>query len=192
MLPIARLADFLGDPMATPVTPTSAAPCPVAASTKMEAALECRLKKVIEAGPAAINERLCELEQEWTAGRVAKATAGVLIVVGLALALSANMYFLIMPIVGGALMFQYIFGRKSLIGEMFHAFGFRSGSEIDQEKMALRVLRGDFVSLPTVHSIEDREAVSRMEDEGGPAVEFDNSKKDAHGAVKELMSAVRN
>ena len=177
--------------MATLVAPLAAAPCPPVSSTKMEAALECRLKKVIEAGPAAITERLNELEEEWTAGRAAKATAGVFIVVGLALALTVNMYFLIMPIIGGAVMVQYIFGRKSLIGELFHAFGFRSGSEIDQEKMALRVLRGDFVCLPTVHSIEDREAVSRMEDEGGPAVEFDDTKKDADGAVQELISAVR-
>ncbi len=180
--------------MATLVTPVTATPCPPASpsnSTKMEAALECRLKKVIEAGPAAITERLNELEEEWTAGRAAKASAGVFIVAGLALSFTVNMYFLIMPIIGGAVMFQYIFGRKSLIGEVYHAFGFRSGSEIDQEKMVLRVLRGDFVALPTVHTIEDREAVSRMEDEGGPAVEFDDTKKDAHGAVQELMTAVR-
>lgn len=181
----------LGDSMATPVVPLPTSAC-TPASTKMEAALECRLKKVIEAGPSAITERLCELEVEWTAGRAAKATAGVLIVVGLGLSLTVNLMFLIVPIIGGAVMFQYIFGRTSLIGQLFHAFGFRSGSEIDQEKMALRVLRGDFASLPTVHMIEDREAVGRMEDEGGPAVEFDEVKRDADGAVKELMGAVRN
>ncbi len=173
-------------------------PAPVVGATnvgnqsKLEAALECRLKKVIEGGPVAITDRLNELDGEWTAGRAAKATAGIFIVVGLTIALlTMNLYWLILPIIGGAVMLQYLFGRKSLIGELFHAFGLRSGSEIDQEKMALRVLRGDFASLPTVHTIEDRDALTRMEGEGGPAVEIDESKQDTHVAVKELIGAVR-
>ncbi len=175
--------------LASTAAPSGGAAC----QSKMEAKLECRLKKVIEAGPGAITERLDELESEWTAGRAAKATAGVVIVTGLALTLlTMNLYWLILPIVGGAVLMQYIIGRKSLIGELFHAFGLRSGGEIDQEKMALRVLRGDFASLPTVHMIADREALDRMEGEGGPAVEFEEQKHDTHGAVKELMGAVRN
>ena len=87
-----------------------------ACQSKMEAALEARLKKVIEAGPAAIGERLDELDSEWTAGRAAKASVGVVIVSGLALTLlTMNLYWLILPIVGGAVLMQYIIGRKSLI-----------------------------------------------------------------------------
>jgi len=160
------------------------------APSKGDAALECRLKSVIDGGPEAIGERLDELESEWTAGRAAKATAGILIVGGLALSLTLSLMWLVLPIVGGAVMMQYLFGRTSLIGEMFHAFGLRSGSEIEREKMALRVLRGDFALLPTVHTIEDRDAVNRMEDEGGPAIEREE-KQDAQAAVKELIGAVR-
>ena len=171
----------------------TAAPNGSACQTKMEAALEARLKKVIESGPTAIGERLAELESEWTAGRATKASAGVVIVAGLALTLlTMNLYWLILPIVGGAVLMQYLIGRQSLIGELFRAFGLRSGGEIDQEKMALRVLRGDFASLPTVHTIADHDALSRMEGEGGPAVEFDEVKHDTHGAVKELMGAVKH
>ena len=169
-----------------PTTPAEVACTPL----KGEAALECRLKSVIDGGPAAIGERLDELEREWTAGRAAKATAGVLIVGGLALSLTISLMWLVLPIVGGAVMMQYLFGRTSLIGEMFHALGLRSGVEIEREKMALRVLRGDFALLPTVHTIEDRDAVNRMEDEGGPAIEREE-KQDAHAAVKELIGAVR-
>ena len=157
---------------------------------KGEAALECRLKSVIDGGPAAITERLDSLESEWTAGRAAKATAGVLIVGGMALSLTLSLMWLVLPIVGGAVMLQYLFSRTSLIGEMFHSFGLRSGAEIEREKMALRVLRGDFALLPTVHTIEDRDAVNRMEDEGGPAIEREE-KQDTHAAVKELIGAVR-
>ncbi len=160
------------------------------ATSKGDAALECRLKSVIDGGPAAIGERLHELEREWTAGRAAKATAGVLIIGGLALSLTLSLMWLVLPIVGGAVMMQYLFARTSLMGEMFHAFGLRSGVEIEREKMALRVLRGDFALLPTVHTIEDRDAVNRMEDEGGPAIEREE-KQDVHAAVKELIGAVR-
>ena len=167
---------------------TSNAP---ATQSKLEAALETRLKKVIASGPAAITERLAELDSEWTAGRAAKATAGVMIVTGLVLSLTVSLMWLVLPIVGGTLLLQYIVSRTSMIGELFHAFGLRSGSEIDQEKMALRVLRGDFASLPTVHTIEDRDALTRMEGEGGPAIERDETKQDTHGAVKELIGAMR-
>jgi len=167
-------------------------PCVTNSRSKKEAVLECRLRKVIEAGPTAIDERLEELESEWTAGRAAKATAGVLIVSGMALGLTVSLWWLALPIVGGAVLVQYLFGRTSLVGELFHAIGFRPGSEIDKEKLALRALRGDFAHLPTVHTNEDRDAINRMEGEGGPAVEIDESKHDAEGAVKQLLVAVRH
>ena len=158
--------------------------------SKGDAALECRLKSMIDGGPAAIADRLGALEREWTAGRAVKATVGVLIVAGLVLSLSLSLIWLVLPIIGGAILLQYLFARTSLIGEMFHFLGLRSGAEIEREKMALRVLRGDFALLPTVHTIEDRDAVSRMEGEGGPAIEREE-KQDAHAAVKELIDAVR-
>ena len=170
---------------------STTAACVSNSQSKSDAALECRLRKVIDAGPTAIAERLEELDSEWTAGRAVKATAGVLIVGGLALSLTLNLWWLVLPIVGGALLVQYLFGRTTLVGKMFHALGFRPGSEIDQEKLALRALRGDFAHLPTVHTIEDRDALNRMEGEGGPAMEMDDTKHDAEGAVKKLLVVVR-
>jgi len=166
---------------------TSPATCPTDGRSKNEVALECRLRKVIDAGPTAIDERLPELDKEWTPGRAAKATAGVLIVTGLALALTVSLWWLALPIVGGGVFLQYLFGRRSIIGEAFRMMGFRPGFEIDKEKLALRALRGDFAHLPTVHTIEDREAISRMEGEGGPAVENEEPKHDAEVAVQKLL-----
>jgi len=160
--------------------------------TKSEAVLESRLRKVIDAGPAAIDERLEELDSEWTAGRISKATAGVMVVGGLVLSLTISLWWLVLPIVGGAILLQYLFGRTSLVGELFHAIGFRRGADIEQEKFALRALRGDFTHLPTMQTIEDRDALSRMEGEGGPAIEDAHEKHDADKAVKVLVEVARH
>jgi len=159
---------------------------------KTETALECRLKKAIDSGTVAIDERIEELHTEWTAGRAAKVTTGMLVVAGLILSLTLSLWWLILPILGGALLFQYAFSKTSLVSDIFRHMGFRSGGEIEEELIALRVLRGDFATLPTVHTIEDRDAVSRMEGEGGPApLNEEEPKQDLHAAVKHLIGAIR-
>lgn len=158
--------------------------------TPQDARLESSLKSVIDNGPGAISERLAQLEREWTTGRATKATAAVLIFVGLALS-SLNSWWLLLPLLGGVVLLQYLFSRRSLIGAFFYSLGLRTGAEIEQEKFALRTLRGDFQHLPTLRQVEDRDATSRMEDEGGIAVEYDEPKMPPEEAVKEVMGAVK-
>jgi hypothetical protein len=86
---------------------------------------------------------------------------------------------------------QYLFTRSSLVGAFFRAIGFRSGSEIDQEKFALKVLRGDFRQLPTCQEIENKEDISRLEGEGGIALDPDEAKPDAWEVVREVIVAAR-
>ena len=155
--------------------------------------LECRLKAVIEGGKVAINERIDELYSEWTAGRAAKVMTGMMVVVGLVLGFTISPWWFLMPIVSGALLVQYAFSSTSLVSALFRRFGFRYGSEIEEELIALRVLRGDFASLATVHTIEDRDAITRMQDEGGPAsIEYDEPRPDANTAVQDLVGAIRH
>lgn len=158
--------------------------------TAQDARLECTLRTVIDGGPAAISERLEQLDHEWTTGRATKAAAAVLIVTGLALSLLSP-WCLILPVVGGVMLLQYLFGRRSLTGAFFHSLGLRSGCEIEQEKMALKALRGDFQNLPTLHQVEDVDATARMEGEGGIAVEYDEPKVHPDAAVKEVIGAVK-
>jgi hypothetical protein len=49
--------------------------------------------------------------------------------------------------------------------------GFRTSSEIARERFALKTLRGDFRQLAGVTTVEERNAIARMEGEGGPAYE---------------------
>ena len=153
--------------------------------------LEKRLACLADAGPHAISERLEALEQEWSAGRTTKATLGMLIVAGMALAALHSPYWLVLPLVAGLLLLQYTFTRVSLMGAMFHRLGFRSGAEIDHEKFALKALRGDFRDLATVHEIENKEDISRLEGEGGIVLEPDDSKPDAREVVKHVVQAAK-
>ncbi len=154
-------------------------------------ALACRLKKVIDGGPEAISERLAQIDREWTAGRASNVTAGLLIVVGFALTALVSPWWLILPAVGGLALLPYLFGRRSPIAAMFHRFGLRTGAEIEQEKCALKTLRGDFQHLPTVHQVVDADSISRLEGEGGIVYEPEEELVDADAAVKEVIGAAR-
>ena len=157
-----------------------------------ESNLEKRLACLADAGPQAISDRLAQLDREWSAGRMTKATIGIMLVAGLALTAVANPWWLILPAVGGLFLMQYLFSRTSWLGATFHEMGFRSGGDIDQEKFALRALRGDFKNLPTYHEIENKEDISRLEGEGGPAFDPDDSKVDARDAVKTVIMAAKS
>jgi hypothetical protein len=160
---------------------------PCSSQTKLEARLAC----LADAGPQAISDRLDQLEREWSAGRMTKVTLGVLIVLGLALTALSNPWWLILPAIGAFFLLQYVFSRTSWLGATFQEVGFRSGAEIDQEKFALRALRGDFKSLPTVHELESKEDISRLEGEGGIALDPEDSKPDVKQVVKEVLQAAK-
>ncbi len=120
-----------------------------------------------------------------------KASTGVLLVTGLALALLVNLWWLLLPAFSGFLLLQYLFARTTWLGAVFREMGFRSGAEIDQEKVALKALRGDFRNLPTVHEIENKEDISRLEGEGGIALDPEEAKPDAREAVKVAIEAAK-
>ena len=130
-------------------------------------ALQDRLAACAAEGPDAIDARLEQLEGEWTAGRMVKATLGVAILAGFALATLHDPYWLILPAIAGGFLLQYVFFRGGVLAKAFCGLGFRGGKEIDDERFALRTLRGDFRNLPTVHEVEDKDSVCRFEDEGG-------------------------
>ncbi len=168
--------------------PTST-PGAATASTGRAADMEDRLAKLAEAGPDAINDRLTELDREWGVGRLTKVTAGAVVLGGLALVVAAGPWFAIVPALGALVMLQYVFTNRSLLGGLFTAMGFRSGCLIEREKTALKVLRGDFRTIPTVHDIEDPDAIARLEGEGGIVVEPDTAKVAPKAAVKEVVEA---
>lgn len=153
--------------------------------------LECRVRALAEAGPAAIDERLAELDRVWTAGRAAKAALGVAVVAGLGLGLAVNPWFFLLPIAGGGILIEYVFSRQSVLGAMFRGMGLPSGADVEREKLTLKALRGDFKHLPTVHQLVPADDIARLEGEGGIVYESDEPRFSANDAVKELLGATR-
>lgn len=151
-----------------------------------------QITKVLEEGPCAIEKRIAELEREWTAGRLVKASTGVSILLGLVLAAYVSPWFLILPALSALVLLQYLFFARSWFAEIFISFGYRSGAQIEDERIAMRILRGDFKKLPTLAHIEDREALSRLEGEGGPAIEHDCDKFDVREAAEVILQSTKD
>lgn len=151
--------------------------------------LETRLAKIADGGPAAITDRLGELDHEWSAGRVSKAVLAVTILAGTVLALAVNPWWVILPVAAGLFLLQYLFAHTSWMVKVFQEGGFRTKACIEHEKFALRTLRGDFRHLPTLHDIEEKDDISRLEGEGGIVVEQDAHKIDSLTAAKEVVQA---
>jgi hypothetical protein len=151
--------------------------------------LECRLAKIVDGGPHAISERLAALDTEWSAGRVLKAVMAVVILVGTILTLTVGGWWVILPTAVGLFLLQYLFTQKSWLIRVFEESGYRTKAEIEQEKFALRTLRGDFRHLPTLHDIEEKDDISRLEGEGGIVIEPDAQKVDSLSAAKEVIGA---
>lgn len=155
------------------------------------AELEQRLACLADAGPAAITARLGELDREWSAGRMTKASLGVTILVGFALTALLGPWWLILPAAAAVFLLQYLFAPTSWLTGVFKESGYRTGAEIEHEKFALKTLRGDLKHVPTVHDIEAQDDITRLEGEGGIVVEPDESKVDPKVAVKEVIQATQ-
>lgn len=151
--------------------------------------LECRLAKIADSGPDAINDRLAQLDGEWSAGRVAKCILSVMILVGTILTLTLNWWWVVLPAAAGLLLLQYMFTSSAWMARVMQEAGFRTKAEIEQEKFALRTLRGDFRNLPTLLDIEDKDDISRLEGEGGIVVEPESRKVDSMQAAREVLQA---
>lgn len=151
-----------------------------------------RISKIAVDGLAAVDRRLDELACEWTTGRLVKAASGLMLFAGLLPARrSVGKVGMGLLLAAGATLVQYWICRRSWLADVFARCGARSGTEIEDERIALRILRGDFRDLPTLSHIEDRDAMSRMADEGGPAYDPDDDKVDAKSAADLILRQTR-
>jgi hypothetical protein len=100
------------------------------------------------AGREAIDQRLAELENEWDIERMIETNASTLVLVGVMLGATVNRKWLILPgMVAGFLLQHALQGWCPPI-PMLRRLGFRTPSEIEFERMALKALRGDLEGLP--------------------------------------------
>jgi hypothetical protein len=91
-----------------------------------------------------ISRRISELDREWDIERYLETNASSLALVGLILGLTKSRKYLILT--GGVLTFLLMHAVQGWCPPvpLLRRIGVRTRSEIDREKFALKVLRGDF------------------------------------------------
>lgn len=106
--------------------------------------MEERIARVAAAGPGAVAGRLRELDEEWDIERTLEANAATLTAVGSALALFVDRRFAVVPLVVGSFLLQHAVQGWCPPLPVFRRMGVRMQAEIEQERYALKAIRGNF------------------------------------------------
>lgn len=104
---------------------------------------EARVLRFASAGPRAISRRLRQLDQEWDIERVLEANASSLILAGMALGTFVDRRYYLLPAAVAGFLLQHAIQGWCPPLPLFRRLGVRTAHEIEQERHALKILRGD-------------------------------------------------
>lgn len=123
---------------------------------------ENNIKRYKGAGNELIDRRLRELDHEWDIERTLEANASALALTGLILGMTTNRKWLALPTIVAGFLFQHALQGWCPPVPVFRRLGFRTADEIDNEKYALKIMRGDFKEVnPSSGAVELLRAVGR-------------------------------
>lgn len=125
---------------------------PAHTSGEINARIAARTRqKVARAGrsPAEINRRLRELDEEWDIERTLEANAATASLIGVCLAATVDRKWLLLPGAVAAFLLQHAVQGWCPPMPVFRRLGVRTAREIEEERMALKALRGDFEDVRT-------------------------------------------
>lgn len=100
--------------------------------------------KAAAQGLQGIEERLAELNDEWDVERTLETNASTLIFIGTALGAFVDRRLLAIPAIVSGFLLQHALQGWCPPLALFRRLGVRTNTEIDQERFALKALRGDF------------------------------------------------
>jgi hypothetical protein len=123
---------------------------------------EASITRCAMAGPAAIDRRLMELDQEWDIERILEANAATVSLLGLTLGASVDRKWFLLPAVVAGFLLQHAVQGWCPPVPVFRRLGARTATEIDYERYALKALRGDFHGLHAVANGHDQVEVSQV------------------------------
>jgi hypothetical protein len=106
--------------------------------------MEDRLARIERSGPAAIEKRLEELDAEWDIERVLETNASTAVLIGVSLGTFVNKRFFVLPAVVAGFLMQHALQGWCPPVPFFRWLGVRTQGEIEQERYALKAIRGDF------------------------------------------------
>jgi hypothetical protein len=99
------------------------------------------------AGPAAIQRRLDELDREWDVERCVEAMAPTFTLIGLGLGLTVSRKWFLLPIAVQTFFLQHALQGWCPPIPLLRRLGVRTAAEIDEERNALKALRGDYENV---------------------------------------------
>jgi hypothetical protein len=106
--------------------------------------LEMRLRFFSTQEKPAITQRIAELDSEWDIERVLEANAASITLLSLFLGATRSRIWFLVPVAVGAFLLQHAIQGWSPPLPLLRKLGVRTRLEIEQERYALKVLRGDF------------------------------------------------
>ena len=108
---------------------------------------EERVARTVEAGLPAIDHRLGELDQEWDIERCLETMAPSMTLAGIALGLTVNRKWFALSIVVQAFFLQHALQGWCPPIPVLRRLGVRTLGEIDEERHALKAVRGDYLGM---------------------------------------------
>lgn len=110
---------------------------------------EQRIAAYIQAEPQAIEQRLRELDREWTTERIIETEAPLMVGLGVLLGLTKDRRWFGLSAVSASMVILHNLQGWYPLLPILRRLGVRSQNEIEQERYALRVLRGEHSRHPT-------------------------------------------
>ena len=108
------------------------------------------------AGRMAISQRIDALEREWDIERVLEANAGTLALFGTWRSIRRGRAWSVLPLVVTGFLIQHAIQGWCPPMVLLRRLGLRSRQEIEVERWALKLLRGDADHLPSAGSVTER------------------------------------
>jgi hypothetical protein len=134
---------------------------PARYNRRIDQAMMKRVWNYAHRSPDEITERIKELDREWDLERMLETSAGTLALSGVLLSGLKGKRWLLVSASTLTLLLQHSLTRTSPLSDALRAFGVRTRREIDAEKYAMRMLRGDFDNFKTV-SEETHRAIEAL------------------------------
>jgi fatty acid desaturase len=113
---------------------------------QIETDTEARVRRAL-ANPARIDRRIRELEEEWDIERAIEMNASALAFLGTVLGFFLHPYWLALTALVTAFLFQHALQGWCPPVPILRRMGFRTSYEIEEERQALKAVRGDYSSV---------------------------------------------
>ncbi len=131
--------------------PTTRQRVPVHTSKAVNRRIRQQLEQTVRhlaAHPDAIERRLRELDAEWDIERAIEANAAALAFAGIVLGAAVDKRWLALSALVTGFLLQHAIQGWCPPVPVLRRFGFRTVHEIEEERQALKALRGDFARIP--------------------------------------------